>query len=146
MIIAYYTWFFALIYEVTKNLNITLTRDCFRNPYTVSVTTLTGVMMVGVLALHVMFAAADRNLVEFLGFALLATLFHLCLLVGPGSAHVHVHHWYWAFAAAHMCVFDSRTSQIAQAMFVGSYIHGVALFGVEKVFYVTEAEDDDGYT
>ena len=47
---------------------------------------------------------------------------------------------------AHICVFDSKTSQIAQAMFCGSYIHGVALFGVEKCFYVSAEEDqDDAY-
>lgn len=51
---------------------------------------------------------------------------------------------YWAFCAAHMCVFDSRTSQLAQAMFLGCYIHGVALFGVEKCFYVSEEEDKLG--
>jgi hypothetical protein len=39
-----------------------------------------------------------------------------------------------------MCVFDSRTSQLAQAMFCGCYIHGVALFGVERIFYPTADE------
>ena len=72
-------------------------------------------------------------------------VFHLALLGGPGAAHVHVHHWYWAFAAAHMCVFDSKTSEMAQAMFCGCYIHGVALFGVEKCFYVSNDEDEEYY-
>jgi hypothetical protein len=44
-----------------------------------------------------------------------------------------------------MCVFDSRTSQIAQAMFLGSFIHGVALFGVEKIFY-NGPDEKEGYT
>mmetsp|Transcript_47868 Transcript_47868/g.108628 ORF Transcript_47868/g.108628 Transcript_47868/m.108628 type:complete len:352 (-) Transcript_47868:262-1317(-) len=135
-LIIYYTIFFAAIYEVAKNLNIKLTRDCVRNPYTIFVTGVTVVLVGGVLGLHCVFAAEDRDLVEFLGLLAMAALFHAALLVGPGNAHVHVHHWYWAFAAAHMCVFDSRTSQLAQAMFCGCYIHGVALFGVEKCFYI----------
>lgn len=50
---------------------------------------------------------------------------------------------YWAFLLAHVCVFDSMTSEVAQAMFCGSYIHGAALFGIEPCFYET-AEDDFG--
>jgi hypothetical protein len=42
-----------------------------------------------------------------------------------------------------MCVFDSRTSQLAQAMFCGCYIHGVALFGVEQIFYDSANENHD---
>jgi len=66
--IAGYTFFFTVLFEVSKNLNITLTRDCVRNPFTLLVTAVTLVVIMGVLALHVMFAAADRDLAEFLGF------------------------------------------------------------------------------
>ena len=78
-----------------------------------------------------------------LGFITLGLIYHLALVFGPGHAHVHVHHWYWAWALTHICVFDSKTSQIAQAMFTGAYIHGVALFGVEQIFYRSADEDSD---
>ena len=48
---------------------------------------------------------------------------------------------YWAWAMSHLCVFDSKTSQIAQAMFTGAFIHGAALFGVENIFYNSAEED-----
>mmetsp|Transcript_72141 Transcript_72141/g.204877 ORF Transcript_72141/g.204877 Transcript_72141/m.204877 type:complete len:270 (+) Transcript_72141:603-1412(+) len=143
--IFYFTWFFTIIFEVSKSLNITLTADCFFNPFTMFVTSITVTVIAGVLGLHCLFASQDSDLFEYLGFLGLCALFHLALLFGPGNAHVHVHHWYWAWAMTHICVFDSKTSQIAQAMFCGAYIHGVALFGVEKCFYNNAEEDaDDG--
>jgi hypothetical protein len=93
LLVVYYTWFFTVIYEVTKNLNVELTRDCIRNPYTLIISTVTVACCLGVLALHCVFAAADRELVEFLAFFGMGTLFHVLLLGGPGNSHVHIHHW-----------------------------------------------------
>jgi len=142
-LVTWFTGFYAVIFETTKSLNITLTPDWVSNPYTVCVTALSGAVVTGVLALHCLFAAQDQNLTEFLAFLGLALALHIGLLIAPGKAHVHIHHWYWAWALAHICVFDSRTSEVAQAMFCGGFIHGAALFGVEKCFYASAEEDND---
>ena len=42
---------------------------------------------------------------------------------------------YWAFVACHLPVVDTRVALIAQAIFVAVYVHGVACFGAEQIFY-----------
>ena len=39
---------------------------------------------------------------------------------------------------AHLCVFHSDCSMLAQAIFLGVHMHGVAAFGVDPIFYNTE--------
>mmetsp|Transcript_97232 Transcript_97232/g.295220 ORF Transcript_97232/g.295220 Transcript_97232/m.295220 type:complete len:340 (-) Transcript_97232:37-1056(-) len=51
-----------------------------------------------------------------------------------GQLKLHVHHWYWAFLAAHFTIFDTALSFVAQAIFLGVYIHGAACFGLEAIF------------
>lgn len=41
---------------------------------------------------------------------------------------------WWAWVLSFMCVFDNRSSMIAQTMFLGVHVHGVAAFGVEPIF------------
>ncbi|OLP89533.1 hypothetical protein AK812_SmicGene28989 [Symbiodinium microadriaticum] len=57
--------------------------------------------------------------------------------VGEGyqtGCKLHLHHWYWAFLACHYAVFDCLLSRFAQAAFLGIYIHGAALFGLESIY------------
>lgn len=134
----YYTAFVCIIYEVTKNLNIVLTRgmrfpiyislslfvfflftcindpyniymcfnnlffpfflydaskECVRNPFTIIITGTSSIVIVGVLTLHIIYAARDRELAEFLGFLFIGSLLHFCIFLAPGEAHGHIHHW-----------------------------------------------------
>lgn len=102
-LLAGYTLFYAIVFEQSKSLNITLTpgytepcrfvhscvcvracgfnkgvcmlgaclglcTDCIKNFYTMFVTLLTGAVIVLVLTLHVIFAARDKELLDFLAF------------------------------------------------------------------------------
>eukprot|EP00439_Symbiodinium_sp_Y106_P049822 s2496_g6.t1 len=61
--------------------------------------------------------------------------------VGEGyqtGCKLHLHHWYWAFLACHYAVFDCLLSRFAQAAFLGIYIHGAALFGLESIYEPSE--------
>ena len=55
-----------------------------------------------------------------------------------GHTFLHLHHWYWPVPLAHMCVFHTDVSMLAQAIFLAVHIHGVVCFGVEPLFYETE--------
>ena len=66
---------------------------------------------------------------------------HAALVLAPGAESAQFHHYYLGFVGSCLCTLATDTSMVAQAMLVGIYLHGTALFGVERVFY---PEGDSG--
>ena len=106
--------------------------------------------LVGCLVAHTIFriasiASFDANapsLGDAAGVFLVIIAAHAALVLAPGAASAHFHHYYLGFVGSCLCTLATETSMVAHAMLLGIYLHGTALFGVERVFY---PDDDDSY-
>lgn len=71
-------------------------------------------------------------------FVLYVVIFFVVLLILMGlmlqSTKYHLHHWFLSLACAHACVFTNDVCLVAQALFLASYVHGMGLFGQERMF------------
>ncbi|CAE7604750.1 unnamed protein product [Symbiodinium natans] len=112
--------------------------DVFRNPQGLGICVVALVVILGVLFEHLALAFQADVGWEYVAWVALVLAAH-----GVGAGHqnnggqrckLHLHHWYWAFLASHYAVFDCLLSSLAQAAFLGIYIHGAALFGLESIY------------
>ena len=99
--------------------------------------------IMGVMYNHVSNAALGPE--HYTAYCMIAWAVHLAMFFSPVPAcddprvgsYLHLHHWYWPLPCAHVPVaiqrIDDRT-----AMFIGAFIHGVACFGAEVIFYSTQ--------
>ena len=53
------------------------------------------------------------------------------------SVRLHLHHYHWGFLLSHYAIFETPTSELAQAIFISFFLHGCAVFGVEPIFHNT---------
>jgi len=122
------------------------------NVHTLALMAFTASIVGGLLANHLALAAARNatrapgdapfSAAQALGLAAFVVGGHGLLVVAPGDTAAHFHHWYTGFVGSCFCVFDSDVSQIAHAMLLGIYLHGAALFGVERCFYPADHGHD----
>ena len=120
--------------------------------HTLALMAFTASIVGGLLANHLALAAARNatrapgdapfSAAQALGLAAFVVGGHGLLVVAPGDTAAHFHHWYTGFVGSCFCVFDSDVSQIAHAMLLGIYLHGAALFGVERCFYPADHGHD----
>ncbi|GAB5371686.1 hypothetical protein AAMO2058_001601000 [Amorphochlora amoebiformis] len=96
-------------------------------------------VMVAVFALynHIILARSQglRYFRFYVG-ALLATAFAHALLFAFFSREVeiHIHHYHWSFILSCACCFPHPLSQWCQAMCIGIFLHGVAVFEFDPMF------------
>mmetsp|Transcript_36218 Transcript_36218/g.122640 ORF Transcript_36218/g.122640 Transcript_36218/m.122640 type:complete len:304 (+) Transcript_36218:61-972(+) len=150
--LAFFTFGYGVLFELLRHANIELTRDCVRNVHTLALMAFTASIVGGLLANHLALAAARNatrapgdapfSAAQALGLAAFVVGGHGLLVVAPGDTAAHFHHWYTGFVGSCFCVFDSDVSQIAHAMLLGIYLHGAALFGVERCFYPADHGHD----
>ena len=140
-----YCVFFTFIFELVKERDITLSIGLFENKVGMLVVFLA--FCTCLLVLVALFLTAWQVSTSFfamyLGVCLVGLFAHIAMFcpVIPGVAgrsHLHLHHWYWSVPLAHMCVFHTDVSMLAQAIFLAVHIHGVDCFRVEPLFYDTE--------
>ena len=163
-LVVFYIFFFGILFETVRHLDIEFTAACLQKPATV-VFGIFVLFVVGALALnHFSLAAAnakelsrrkqrllpetndDEGVATLLGAAglcAMVVLFHVALALAPGDASAHFHHWYTGFLGALFCVFDTPASMVAQAMLLGIYLHGAAFFGIEPCFLTTLVPDNE---
>ncbi|KAJ1459820.1 hypothetical protein M885DRAFT_511085 [Pelagophyceae sp. CCMP2097] len=146
-LVVFYTALFGWLFERIKHADIEFTRKCVSNPAALTLAALVVVLAFALISNHLSnFAVLERlrsgetiAVPSCVGVAIIVVGFHAALVLSPGDAVVHWHHWYTAFFGANFCVLDSTVSMCYQAMLVGIFLHGAALFGVEQCFYPGEA-------
>jgi len=140
-----YCVFFTFIFELVKERDITLSIGLFENKIGLLVVFLA--FCTCLLVLTALFLTAWQVSTSFFamytGVFLVGFFSHLAMFCPvvpglPGRSYLHLHHWYWSVPLAHMCVFHTDVSMLAQAIFLAVHIHGVDCFGVEPLFYDTE--------
>lgn len=146
LLVAFYTAFFAILFEMARHTNLEIAFDLARNLRGLWIFAVGVAVLLGVLHAHVRLAFAQGLSfgLSYLGWVALALLGHAAAVALPpaaldkrdesGPARLHVHHWHWAFFATHFAVFDSALSRVSQALFLGVYLHGAACFGLEAIF------------
>lgn len=131
-----YTLAFGLLFEMVRHCNIQFTRDCVNNSYSIGFAAFLSLILAALAVNHIsLLVALHSDLPSTL--ALVAVVFgsHVALSASPGPSCAHWHHWYTGALGALCCPFDSLASGLAQAMLLGIYLHGAALFGIEPCFY-----------
>ena len=140
---------YCVLFELLRAGNVEFTANCVGNAYAVAVAAFAA-SLVGCLVAHTIFrisfiASVDANapsLGDAAGVFLVIIAAHAALVLAPGAASAHFHHYYLGFVGSCLCTLATDTSMVAQCMLLGIYLHGTALFGVERVFY---PDDDDSY-
>mmetsp|Transcript_10597 Transcript_10597/g.33873 ORF Transcript_10597/g.33873 Transcript_10597/m.33873 type:complete len:301 (+) Transcript_10597:87-989(+) len=136
-----YTLAFGVLFELVRHCNIEFTRDCVKNPYALALASFLAVVVAALALNHLsLLVALHNNLGDALALAVLVLAVHVLISAAPGSSTAHWHHWYTAAVGSLFSPFDSLSSKLAQAMLLGIYFHGAALFGIEPCF---TPEDDD---
>jgi len=140
-----YCVFFTFIFELVKERDITLSIGLFENKIGLFVVFLAFCTCLMVLAALFLTAwqVSPSFFAMYVGVSVVGLISHLVMFcpIIPGVAgrsYLHLHHWYWSVPLAHMCVFHTDVSMLAQAIFLAVHIHGVGCFGVEPLFYDTE--------
>lgn len=140
-----YCIFFTIIFELVKERDITLSVGLMDNKiglFVVCLGFVTGLLVVSVLFVTA-WEVGPNFFAMYLGVTLVGLLAHVIMFFPwvpgvQGRSYLHLHHWYWSVPLAHMCVFHTDVSMLAQAIFLAIHIHGVDCFGVEPLFYDTE--------
>jgi hypothetical protein len=140
-----YCVFFTFIFELVKERDITLSIGLFENKmglFVVSLAFCTCVLVIAALFLTA-YQVSPSFFAMYTGVFIVGLLAHITMFCPgfpgvPGRSYLHLHHWYWSVPLAHMCVFHTDVSMLAQAIFLAVHIHGVDCFGVEPLFYDTE--------
>lgn len=151
--LTFYTAIFTCLFELVRECRVSLSPAVMKQS---NYKTVIGIIVSGCLAVfcsayahvQITFKATDDGdpyrlrylLLCGLAFAVHFSLFSsrlMELLFSLDTSHLHLHHWYWPLPLAHMCTFVSDVSLLSQAMFIGMFIHGVACFGSEELFYDT---------
>lgn len=140
-----YCVFYTFIFELVKERDITLSVGLFENKIgmiVVAVGMLTGTFVVVSMFLTA-WQVSSSFFLMYCGVAGAGSIAHVIMFCPtipgvPGRSYLHLHHWYWSVPLAHMCVFHTDVSMLAQAMLLAIHIHGVDCFGVEPLFYDTE--------
>jgi hypothetical protein len=142
-LVTVFTLFYTLLFEVVRDVKMTLSADMAQNIPTLVTFTSSLLVIIAVVRSHASHAwmqpPAFRN--AFFGWTALILMVHILLFFVPrlpgteGVAYLHLHHWYWPLPLVHLCVFPTDVSMLAQAMFLGVAIHGIACFGTERMFY-----------
>jgi len=156
-LVFYYAAFFSVLFEMVRFIDLTISIHVFSKPKGLWIVVVGAVVVVAVLRAHAVYAFSqgDEFGWAYLGWIGLMFAAHaIAIAVTPAafrridarqhesgssrqdddSVKLHVHHWYWTFFAAHFPVFDTTLSYVAQALFLGVYIHGVGCFGLEPIF------------
>jgi len=142
-LVVWYTLFYTVLFEVLRPVKLTLSSDIAGNLPALVISLASFVVLLGVLLGHLVLAISQpapfRNsylIWVALGAAVHFMLFGIHRAPGvDGQAHLHLHHWYWPVPMALTTVFPTDMSMLAQAMFVGIALHGLACFGAEPLFY-----------
>ena len=141
-----YTVAFTMLFEFVKDQDITLSATLRENSLGISVVVI-GVLLLCILLVS-LFNSAWKVSSSF--FQMYVGLFVVCLVIHfalflpripcttRGRSFLHVHHWYWPVPLAHMCIFNTDSAMLAQAIFLAVHLHGVGCFGTETLFYETE--------
>ena len=137
-----FTLGYCVLFELLRAGNVEFTANCVGNVYALAVAVFAA-SLVGCLVAHTIFrisfiASVDAHapsLGDAAGVFLVIVAAHTALVLAPGAASAHFHHYYLGFVGSCLCTLATETSMVAQAMLLGIYLHGTALFGVERVFY-----------
>ena len=142
---------YCVLFELLRAGNVEFTANCVGNVYAIGVAVFAA-SLVGCLVAHTIFRIASiasvdptaPSLADCAGVFLVIIAAHAALVLAPGAASAHFHHYYLGFVGSCLCTLATDTSMVAQAMLLGIYLHGTALFGVERVFY-PEGGDAEPY-
>ncbi|CAE8649832.1 unnamed protein product, partial [Polarella glacialis] len=158
LLLTYFTVFYSILFEMVRHINLHISSSLARNLPGLCIVVSALLVIAGVLVVHLRLAFAQGNEfgMVYVGWVTFALLGHTAIQAMPvewlasdaklaaQGARLHVHHWYWSFLAAHFAIFGSPLSMLAQAAFLGIYIHGAACFGAEAIFEpVALSERDD---
>eukprot|EP00913_Durusdinium_trenchii_P025011 g23476.t1 len=135
----YFTAFYAVLFEMVRHVNLHISVDVLGNPRGLGICVTALVVIIGVLGSHLAVAFDQGIAGAYVGWLLLGLLLHGAAEATPGG-RLHLHHWYWAFLASHYPIFDNPLSSLAQAAFMGIYIHGAACFGLQEIYYDTRKQ------
>ncbi|CAJ1343812.1 unnamed protein product [Effrenium voratum] len=123
---------------MVRHVNLHISADVLRNPRGLGICVAALFVILGVLLSHLRMAFAESwdFGAAYVGWVLLGLVLHgaASRLELTQGCKLHLHHWYWAFLASHYAVFDCLLSSLAQAAFMGIYIHGAACFGLEPIY------------
>eukprot|EP00667_Euglena_gracilis_P018436 EG_transcript_19586 len=56
------------------------------------------------------------------------------VVTGVSHAKMHVHHYWWGWVLAHFFSLGTRASLAAQAVCVALFVHGISMFGCDRLF------------
>mmetsp|Transcript_62220 Transcript_62220/g.136241 ORF Transcript_62220/g.136241 Transcript_62220/m.136241 type:complete len:250 (+) Transcript_62220:53-802(+) len=136
LLLVYFTAFYTVLFEMVRYVNLHISMDVVGNPRGLGICIAALVVILGVLTSHLSLAFQQGTdfALAYVGWVSLGLLLHALASALPGGK-LHLHHWYWAFLASHYPIFDCLLSSLAQAAFMGIYIHGAACFGLEAVYH-----------
>jgi len=154
LFVIYFTIHFTVLFEGARYVDISLTRSMAQKPgfkAAVVIVAIAIFTILGCMYAHWMFASKKGSAVpdDYIALASLAWAVHLFMFFSPVpqricplkndtvGCYLHLHHWYWPVPLAHICMLPTSVSMVCQAMFIGAFLHGVACFGAEQIFYPT---------
>mmetsp|Transcript_12759 Transcript_12759/g.23173 ORF Transcript_12759/g.23173 Transcript_12759/m.23173 type:complete len:289 (-) Transcript_12759:293-1159(-) len=136
-----YTFLFGALYESCPRKSLATQSE--GDPKNSSITAAIAGWAVGALVAmfalynHVVLAKSQgpRYFRFYVG-ALLTTLFAHIMLFALFSrdVEIHIHHYHWSFILSCACCFPHPLSQWCQAMCIGIFLHGVAVFEFDPMF------------
>mmetsp|Transcript_22756 Transcript_22756/g.70377 ORF Transcript_22756/g.70377 Transcript_22756/m.70377 type:complete len:282 (-) Transcript_22756:12-857(-) len=145
-LVAAYTFGYCVLFELLRYGDVEFTKGCVRNGYALAVFGY-AVALVGGLVWHVLAAVAAHDgsagLLRAGAWFVLVVGGHAALSAAPGRTSAHFHHWYTGFVGSLFCVLKSDACAVAHAMLLGIFLHGAALFGVERVYYPEDGAGDE---
>uniref|UniRef100_A0A7S1HXF0 Uncharacterized protein n=1 Tax=Eutreptiella gymnastica TaxID=73025 RepID=A0A7S1HXF0_9EUGL len=141
-LLSVFTLYYTLLFEVVRDCKFTLSSDLVSNLPALITFIVSFAVIVGVVISHLLQAWAQPSDFRepYFWWSGITVFIHAVLFLPgfPGirdRSYLHLHHWYWPLPLAHFAVFPTDISLIAQALFTGIHIHGIACFGAETLFY-----------
>ncbi|KAF4665031.1 hypothetical protein FOZ61_000255 [Perkinsus olseni] len=144
------TWLAFTLFATLSTVSCTLFQEIVGTHMTLSLKSIThwkllqwiaaGILLSATLWcfwLHIVFAIRGRYLKQFVigtTGALIAITF-LTLVAEPTSDGLHLHHWFTAYLMAMICREPrSRLSFAWQSLFVGIWLHGASVWGIDSMW------------
>lgn len=137
-VIVLYIIAYTAVYECGRKFRIVLGSECSHSMSAFAISFFSCIL--GVFVGICLFITAFRVSLDFFTLYITCVIIIVALHAGlfGWGVRIHVHHWYWGLLAAHICVFRTDLSMVAQAMAIAIYIHGAACFGHEVLCYKPE--------
>jgi len=124
---------YTTAYEICPNITLDNTDDSDGSVFSVFVIIVSLVTLLVILTDNIMslMKGPNRSYVQ------ISVLFVTCLHVGAFAMKTkfHLHHHYWAFVVGLVIQKPTHLSMLAQALSISVFLHGITVWGYEKVFW-----------